>query len=43
MDAYANDNGMIRASEVFRDRAVYGEVELQNVYRSRVAEIAELM
>jgi PhoH-like ATPase len=43
MDAYANDNGMIRASEVFRDRAVYGEVELQNVYRSEIAEIAELM
>ena len=43
MDAYANDNGMIRASEVFRDKAVYGEVELQNVYRSEIAEIAELM
>lgn len=43
LDVYAIDNGMIRASEVFRGNDLYGEVELQNVYRSRVAEIAELM
>ena len=43
LDVYAIDNGMIRASEVFRGNEIYGEVELQVVYRSRVAEIAELM
>jgi len=43
LDVYANDNGMIRASEVFRGEDLYGEVELQNVYRSRIADIAELM
>ena len=38
-----NNNGMRRMSEVFRGQDFYGEVELQNIYRSRIAEIAELM
>lgn len=37
------NNGMKRMSEVFRGHKFYGEVELQNIYRSEIAKIAELM
>lgn len=43
LDAYKVSNGMIRASEVFRGEELFGEVELKNVYRSRVAELASKM
>ena len=44
MPQYAgNNNGMRRMSEVFRGQDFYGEVELQNIYRSRISQIAELM
>lgn len=42
-DVYAFDNGMKRMSEVFRGSELYGEVELQNVHRSPLAELADLM
>jgi PhoH-like ATPase len=42
-DVYISDNGMKRMSEVFRGTEYYGEVELQNVHRSKIAEIADLM
>lgn len=42
-DAYAHDNGMKRMSEVFRGTDLYGEIELQNVHRSRIAELADQM
>lgn len=35
------NNGMKRASKIFRGTEVYGEVELQQIHRSRIAEIAE--
>ena len=38
-----NNNGMRRASKVFRGHSVYGEVELQNIHRSTIAAIAENM
>ena len=38
-----NNNGMRRMSEVFRGQDFYGEIELQNIYRSRISQIAELM
>ena len=38
-----NNNGMRRASKVFRGNDMYGEVELVNIHRSRIAELAELM
>ena len=38
-----NNNGMKRASEIFRGHSVYGEVELQNIHRSTIAAIAENM
>ena len=38
-----NNNGMRRMSEIFRGQDFYGEVELQNIYRSRIASVAELM
>ena len=37
------NNGMRRASKVFRGRSCYGEVELQIIYRSEIARIAEEM
>ena len=44
MDMYAgHNNGMHRMSEVYRGLDFYGEVELKNIYRSRIAEIAERM
>jgi predicted ribonuclease YlaK len=42
-DVYAYDNGMKRMSEVFRGTDLYGEIELQQVHRSRIAELAEQM
>ena len=38
-----NNNGMRRMSEVFRGQDFYGEIELQNIYRSRISQVAELM
>lgn len=38
-----DNNGMRRVSEVFRGKDFYGEVELKNIYRSRMAEVAEQM
>lgn len=35
------NNGMLRLSEVFRGTDLYGEVELKNIHRSRIAAIAE--
>lgn len=44
MSAYeGNNNGMKRVSEVFRGQDFYGEIELQNIYRSKLAKIADLM
>lgn len=37
------NNGMKRMSEVFRGQNFYGEVELQNIYRSKIAQMAENM
>ena len=37
------NNGMIRVSETFRGEDIYGEITLQNIYRSRLASIAEKM
>ena len=37
------NNGMKRASRVFRGQEVYGEIELQQIHRSKVAEIAQMM
>lgn len=37
------NNGMRRMSEIFRGADFYGEVELKNIYRSKIAKMAELM
>lgn len=37
------NNGMRAASEVFRGQPYYGEMEMQKIYRSEIAERAELM
>lgn len=36
-------NGMRKMSEVFRDFYKYGEIELQKIYRSEIAEMAQCM
>ena len=44
MDCYVGDkNGMKRLSKVFRGSDFYGEVALQNIYRSKIAKKAEEM
>lgn len=40
---HGNNNGLIRASQVFRGQDYYGEVKLQNCYRSKIAAQADLM
>ena len=42
-DYAGNQNGMRRASQVFRGTDIYGEVELKKINRSKIAEIASLM
>ena len=42
-DSYMYDNGMKRASEVFRGNEIFGEIELEHIYRSRLANIADQM
>ena len=37
------NNGMKRLSKVFRGYDIYGEIELTQIHRSRIAEIAEQM
>ena len=37
------NNGMRRASKVYRGHNIYGEVTLKNIYRSQIAKIAESM
>ena len=36
-----SNNGMKRASKIFRGHDIYGEIELQQIHRSKIAEIAE--
>lgn len=44
LEAYEGDNnGMQRVSEVFRNTSVYGQIDLQNIYRSKISQIAENM
>lgn len=44
LNLYAGENnGMRRVSEVFRDQDFYGEITLPNIYRSRIAQIAQRM
>ena len=38
-----NNNGMRRVSEVFKNNDIYGEVTLVNIYRSKIAQLAELL
>lgn len=37
------NNGMKRASKVFRGEDIYGEITLKNIHRSRISQIAENM
>jgi predicted ribonuclease YlaK len=42
--SYENENnGLKRLSHIFRGQPYYGEVTLQNCYRSRIADWAEQM
>lgn len=42
-DIYRIDNGAKRMSQIFRGSELYGEVELQEIYRSKIAEKADEM
>lgn len=42
-DIYSYDNGMKRVSEVFRGTPLFGEIELQKVYRSELADLADTL
>ncbi|MEN7388435.1 PhoH family protein [Bacillus licheniformis] len=42
-DVYSSNNGMRRMSEVFRGNEIYGEIELQTIHRSKIADIADRM
>jgi len=35
------NNGMKRVSKIFRGKPIYGEIQLNNIYRSQIAKIAE--
>ena len=35
------NNGMRRVSQVFKGHSFYGEVELKNIHRSKIAKVAE--
>lgn len=41
IDYEGANNGMRRVSKVFRGEDIYGEVELKQIHRSRIAEIAQ--
>ena len=43
IDAARNDNGMKKASEVFRGSELFGQVDLKAIRRSKIAALAELM
>lgn len=43
MEVYNEDNGMKKMSKVFKGTSVYGQIDLQNIYRSEIANIAEQM
>ena len=38
-----SNNGMRRASKIFKGKDIYGEITLKKIHRSRIAEIAEKM
>ena len=38
-----SNNGMKRASQVYRGEDIYGEITLKNIHRSKIAKIAEKM
>lgn len=44
MEVYAGtNNGMRKASKIFRGSDIYGQVELKKIYRSKIADLAEQM
>ena len=44
LSIYVGDNNdMRRVSEIFRGDEMYGEVTLVNIYRSRIAQLAQMM
>lgn len=38
-----SNNGMKRLSEIFKGEDIFGEIELNNIYRSKIAKIADRM
>ena len=42
-DIYFKDNGMEKMSKVFRGNELFGQVDLKNIYRSKIASLAQQM
>lgn len=38
-----NNNGLKRVSKIFKGQKFFGQINLQNIYRSKIAEVADLM
>lgn len=43
MDIYRENNGMKKLSQVFKGSDIYGQVDLQTIYRSKIAQLADKM
>ena len=43
VDYEGANNGMRRASKIFRGHDIYGEVTLKQIHRSKIAELASEM
>jgi predicted ribonuclease YlaK len=43
MDIYSVRNGMKIMSKAFRGSDIYGQIELQKIHRSKIAQIADKM
>ena len=39
--SYEENNGLKRVIEIFKDNSIFGYVDLQNIWRSKIAEIAD--
>ena len=39
--SYEENNGLKRVIEIFKDNSIFGYVDLQNIWRSKIAELAD--
>lgn len=41
--SYEENNGLKRVIEIFKDNSIFGYVDLQNIWRSKIAELADML